>query len=115
MVDEGMGCRDQLVRGRLGPYDLSPLSDIGRRDGREGNSPSTRRLRVADGSVMVDPCIALVTLTWHPSRELFQPISSVGIHKWVGRGDVRVRQSERHVEHVLRINQRQYHSDVARG
>lgn len=54
----------------LDPRNSNRLVSAGTEPESESNAPSTLKFRVALGSVMVVPFMSLVTLTWHPSRDL---------------------------------------------
>ena len=61
------------MRRRLAPCFRAAQHQLGRgpaRDEGRGDAPSTRKFLVALGSVIVVPSISLVTLTWHPRRDV---------------------------------------------
>lgn len=52
-------------------WTLQRQSVISYRTGNDSDAPSTRRFLVAEGRVILELCIARVTLTWHPRRDLW--------------------------------------------
>jgi hypothetical protein len=52
------------------PAEVNKISTRGGKVKREQYGPSTRMFRVPLGRVIVVPCMSLVTLIWHPRRDL---------------------------------------------